>query len=179
MIRVSLDLKFDVLLFSLHIGKQYILALGEVYRAVGVLGASVMLYKPWILLNYGDFSGISALLDECASSWSNSGLEEALQSISNPLEFQYEETVEALVESIKHVYSLNAGVLQKAVFSCEEPVCHLSLLNPGTVPGMYILHINLFFIPQGVWSGTRSLLSLRSATLVLQVLDLLRLSIAS
>ncbi|XP_030467000.1 uncharacterized protein LOC115685982 isoform X2 [Syzygium oleosum] len=120
-------------------GKQYILALGEVYRAVGVLGASVMLYKPWILLNYGDFSGISALLDECASSWSNSGLEEALQSISNPLEFQYEETVEALVESIKHVYSLNAGVLQKAVFSCEEPVCHLSLLNPGTVPGMKMI----------------------------------------
>ncbi|XP_030534860.1 uncharacterized protein LOC115743957 isoform X4 [Rhodamnia argentea] len=120
-------------------GKQHILALGEVYRAVGVLGASAMLYKPWILLNYRDFSGMSALLDECTTIWSSSGLEEALQSISDPLEFQYEETVKALLESIKHVYTLDVGVLQKAIFSCEEPVCRLSLLNPGTVPGMKMI----------------------------------------
>lgn len=120
-------------------GKQHILALGEVYRAIRVLGASAMLYKPWILLKYRDFSGMSALLDECTAIWSSSGLEEALQSISDPLEFQYEETVKALLESIKHVCTLDVGVLQKAIFSCEEPVCRLSLLNPGTVPGMKMI----------------------------------------
>ncbi|KAF8018119.1 hypothetical protein BT93_H3117 [Corymbia citriodora subsp. variegata] len=135
----ALEKNFSSQILSEKEGKQHILALGEVYRVVGVLGASAMLYKPWILLNYRDFSGISALLDECTTIWSSSGLEEALQSISDPLDFQYEETVEALLESIKHVYTLNAGVLQKAIFSCEEPVCRLSLLNPGTVPGMKMI----------------------------------------
>ncbi|KAL3753816.1 hypothetical protein ACJRO7_001110, partial [Eucalyptus globulus] len=82
--------------------------MGEVYRAVGVLGALAMLYKPWILLNYRDFSAASALLDECTTLWSSSGLEEALQNISDLLEFQYKDIVKALLESIKHVYTLNA-----------------------------------------------------------------------
>ncbi|KAL3728269.1 hypothetical protein ACJRO7_032940 [Eucalyptus globulus] len=135
----SLEKNVSSQILSEKEGKQYVLALGEVYRAVGVLGASAMLYKPWILLNYRDFSGASALLDECTTMWSSSGLEEALQNISDPLEFQYEDSVKALLESIKHVYTLNAGVLQKAIFSCEEPVCRLSLLNPGTVPGMKMI----------------------------------------
>ncbi|XP_039156156.1 uncharacterized protein LOC120287429 [Eucalyptus grandis] len=112
----SLEKNVSSQILSEKEGKQYVLALGEVYRAVGVLGASAMLYKPWILLNYRDFSGASALLDECTTMWSSSGLEEALQNISDPLEFQYEDSVKALLESIKHVYTLNAGVLQKAIF---------------------------------------------------------------
>ncbi|KAK4794297.1 hypothetical protein SAY86_012291 [Trapa natans] len=52
---------------------RYILALGEIY-IVGVLGASIELYKPWILTSSADVSDNSVLLDECSVFWSSSGL---------------------------------------------------------------------------------------------------------
>lgn len=80
-----------------------------------------------------------ALLDECSVLWSSSGLEEALQSISDLSLSEYDGTVNALLESIKHVGDLDALALYNHAFSGQEPTCQLSGLTVGTVPGMQIL----------------------------------------
>jgi hypothetical protein len=120
--------------FGENSGKRYILALGEIYRVVEVLGASTKLYKPWILLSSGDASLLVGLLGECYSIWSSSGLEDALKSISDHIDFEYDGTIKALLESINHIHNIDALALQNHVFS-GQPMCRLSALTAGTVPG--------------------------------------------
>lgn len=116
-------------------GKRYVLALGEIYRVVEVLGASTKLYKPWIFLSSGDARLLVGRLSECYSIWSSSGLEDALKSISDHIDFEYDGTIKALLESINYIHNIDALALQNHVFS-GQPMCRLSALTAGTVPGM-------------------------------------------
>ncbi|XP_043721094.1 uncharacterized protein LOC122668618 [Telopea speciosissima] len=131
-------------------GQKYFLALAEIFRVVGVLRASMILYKPWILSNLVDPSVIFALLEECMAVWSDSGLEEAVRSIPDPVNVEYEGTIKALLESIKSIHGLDAEALQNQVFSLEEPICQLSGLSHAMVPDMKVV----------VWDGGHYFLTL-------------------
>ncbi|KAF8392434.1 hypothetical protein HHK36_022776 [Tetracentron sinense] len=115
-------------------GQRYILALGEIYRVVGVLRVSATLYKPWILSSLEDLGDLSGLLEECTALWSDLGLEEALRSIDGSVGSLYDGTIKALLESIKSVHDLNELAFQNHVFPQQEPICRLSLLSLGMVP---------------------------------------------
>ncbi|KAJ9131462.1 hypothetical protein P3X46_035118 [Hevea brasiliensis] len=131
-------------------GKKYVLALGEIYRVVEILGSSSKLYKPWILASSTDPMDIFTLLSECSSQWSSSGLEEALHSILNSPDFEYDESLKTLLESIKYIHDLDAHRLYNHVFSGQGPTCHLSALTAGTLPGMKTV----------VWNGENCFLTL-------------------
>jgi hypothetical protein len=120
-------------------GKRYILALGEIYRVVEVLRASTKLYKPWIILTSMDTTGLVGLLSECYSTWASSGLEDALKSISDRIDFEYDGTIKELLESIKYIHDIDALALQNHFFSGQQPICRLSALSAGIVPGIYKL----------------------------------------
>ncbi|XP_041017283.1 uncharacterized protein LOC121259671 [Juglans microcarpa x Juglans regia] len=130
-------------------GKRCILALGEIYRVVEVLGASTKVYKPWIFSTSGIATGLYGLLSECYSIWASSGLEDALKSISDRIDFQHEGTIKALLESIKFIHDIDAVALQNHVFS-GQPICRLSALTAGTVPGLKLV----------VWNGEHYFLTL-------------------
>lgn len=119
-------------------GKRFFLALGEVYRVVSVLGASVRLYKPWILSSSINLRSIHALLEECDHLWSGSGLEQAVQSISDLSGSDYYGTVNALVTSIKCIRETDAVALENDVFGPHEYICLLSGLTPALLPGEHI-----------------------------------------
>ncbi|KAJ4822795.1 hypothetical protein Tsubulata_039471 [Turnera subulata] len=112
-------------------GKKQILALGEIYRIVEVLRCSARLYKPWVLASSADPMGLFTLIDKCSTLWSSCGLEGALQSISDPAD----ESVIALLESIKHIHNLDELVLYNHVVSGGGPICRLSALAAGSLPG--------------------------------------------
>ncbi|KAH9755005.1 hypothetical protein KPL71_015629 [Citrus sinensis] len=130
-------------------GKLYVLALGEIYRSVEVLGSSAKFYKPW-LLSYADPTGIFSLLRECSNLWSSSGLEEAFLSISDPIGFEYNATPKELLESVKYIHDIDVLALHNQVFSGQEPTCRLTLLPAGTVQGMKMV----------VWNGEHYFLTL-------------------
>ncbi|KAL7235154.1 hypothetical protein ACSBR1_018616 [Camellia fascicularis] len=131
-------------------GKQFILALGEIYRVVVVLGTSIKLYKPWILSSSVDSTSRYALFEECCTLWSSSGIEEALQGISDPIDFEYHSTVEALRESIMYIRNLDALAIGNHVFNQPVSVCRLSLLTSEAVPEMKMV----------LWSGENYFLTL-------------------
>lgn len=120
-------------------GIRYIIALGEIYRVVQVIGASAKLYKPWVLLYTVEPVSLFFLLNECTTLWSTSGLDEALQSISEQIDTEFDGTLKELLESMKYIHDLDALVLQNHVFSGNQPLCRLSMLTAGIVPGMWIL----------------------------------------
>ncbi|KAE8675377.1 putative Glycoprotein membrane precursor GPI-anchored [Hibiscus syriacus] len=116
-------------------GRQYILALGEIFRVVRIIGSlSVELYKPWILFSSESHTNFLALVRECFTMWSSSGLEEALQSLTDSTDLKYD--VEALLGSIRSIHDPDAHELYKQVFSGQEPTCCLSGLTAAAVPGM-------------------------------------------
>ncbi|XP_028098684.1 uncharacterized protein LOC114298328 isoform X2 [Camellia sinensis] len=131
-------------------GKQFILALGEIYRVVVVLGTSIKLYKPWILSSSVDCTSLYALFEECCTLWSSSGIEEALQGIADPIDFEYHSTVEALRESIMYIHNLDALAIGNHVFNQPVSVCRLSLLTSEAVPEMKMV----------LWSGENYFLTL-------------------
>ncbi|XWS64555.1 hypothetical protein CRYUN_Cryun05aG0014100 [Craigia yunnanensis] len=134
----SLQKNLHSQLLSKPQGRQYILALGEIFRVVKIVGSlSTKLYKPWILFSSEYPSNFLALVRECSTLWSSSGLEEALQSLSDPTDLKYD--VEALLGSIQSIHDLDAHELYKQVFSGQEPTCYLSGVSAGTVPGTKIL----------------------------------------
>nr|POE67500.1 hypothetical protein CFP56_36666 [Quercus suber] len=118
-------------------GKRYILALGEIYRVVEVLRVSTKIHKPRLLLTSTDNAGLVGLLGECYSIWSSSGIEDAVKSISDCIDFEYDGTIKALLESIKYIHDIDALALQNHVFS-GQPICHLSALSARIVPGILI-----------------------------------------
>ncbi|XP_024977172.1 uncharacterized protein LOC112514790 isoform X2 [Cynara cardunculus var. scolymus] len=118
-------------------GKQFIIALGEIYRVVVIVGAAVKFYKPWLLLSGEDLEGVYGLLEECDSHWSTSGLEEAIP-------------VESLLESIRHIHDLDELAIANEVLNQEESRCWLSLLSPGVVPEMKMV----------VWNGDKYFVTL-------------------
>ncbi|XP_042065032.1 uncharacterized protein LOC121808546 isoform X2 [Salvia splendens] len=116
-------------------GRNFVLALGELYRVVVVLGASAKLFKPWILSNSVDSPSIYILLEECHAVWSTSRLEEALASVSAPTTLS--ET--SLFKSIRHIVGLDVLELENYVFAEKESRCWLSLLTAGVVPDLKIV----------------------------------------
>ncbi|KAL3814695.1 hypothetical protein ACJIZ3_015963 [Penstemon smallii] len=115
-------------LLSERQGCRFILALGEIYRVVVVLGASAKLFKPWTLTCSLDSSGMYILLEECHTVWSNSGLEEALSNVSA-----------SLFDSIKHIRGLDALALQNCVFAEKDSLCWLSILTARVAPGLKMI----------------------------------------
>lgn len=104
-------------------GREFITALGEIYRAVMILEAAVKFYKPWILLSGADLNGIFGLLEECHSLWSTSRLEESI-----PADY--------VLESIRHIQNLDEVAIADEVLCQDVFQCGLSLLSPGVVPGV-------------------------------------------
>ncbi|KAA3472678.1 myb-like protein U [Gossypium australe] len=131
----SLQKNIHCQLLSKPQGRQYILALGEIYRVVKIVGSlSAKLYKPWILFSSENPTNFPALVRECSSVWSSSGLEEALQNLTDLTDLKYD--VEALLGSIQSIHDPDAHELYKQVFSEQESTCCLSGLTAGAVPGM-------------------------------------------
>ncbi|KAK6915560.1 hypothetical protein RJ641_020677 [Dillenia turbinata] len=124
-------------------GKQFILALGEIYRVVKVVQTSAKLYKPWIISNPADPTKISSLLEECSSLWSSSGLDEALRSLSDLNGCEYGESTEALLNSIMYLDGLDLPVLQNHLFTQQKQVCRLSNISAQSVPDVKMV----------VWNG--------------------------
>ncbi|KAK9071586.1 hypothetical protein SSX86_008014 [Deinandra increscens subsp. villosa] len=110
-------------------GRQFIISLGEIYRAVMILETAVKFYKPWILLSGADIEGFYGLVEECHSVWSTSGLEESI-----PADY--------LLESIRHIQNLDEIAVVNQIRSQEESQCGLSLLSPGVVPEMKMVTWN-------------------------------------
>ncbi|KAM6577749.1 hypothetical protein CsatB_029586 [Cannabis sativa] len=131
-------------------GRQYIICLAEIYRVVQVLGVSAELYKPWILSDIEEPVGLFRLLNECSTLWSTSGLDEALQIISQQYASEFGATLNALLESMKCINDIDALLLQNHCLSQEQPICRLSMLSAGIVPGMKMV----------VWDGNHYSLKL-------------------
>ncbi|KAG8649677.1 hypothetical protein MANES_08G121600v8 [Manihot esculenta] len=131
-------------------GKKYVLALGEIYRVVEVIRLSAELYKPWILASSTDSMGIFTLLSKCSLIWSSSGLEMALLGILNSPDFEYGESLKTILESIKYIHDLDSHTLYNHVVSGQGPICQLSALTAGMVPGMKTV----------VWNGQHCFLTL-------------------
>ena len=93
------------------------------------------LYKPWILSRSVDSTSIYVLSEECYTLWSSSGIEVALQGISDPIDFEYHSTVKALREYIHEYGELALG---DHVFNQQVSLCRLSLLTSEAVPGEQI-----------------------------------------
>lgn len=80
--------------------------------------------------------GMFVSLEECKSAWMDSGLKEALESISCTVDLEHKGTIKALLESIHVISELDALALQNLVFGQEEPICRLSLLSTRVSQGM-------------------------------------------
>ncbi|XP_023761227.1 uncharacterized protein LOC111909682 [Lactuca sativa] len=124
----SLQKNINHQILSQQQGKQFVNAIGEIYRVVVILGAAVKFYKPWILLNGVNLEGLYGLLAECDSLWSTSGLEEVI-------------SVDSLSESISHIRDLDEFSIVN--LDEEESQCQLSLLSPRIVPEMKMV----------IWNG--------------------------
>ncbi|XXG54460.1 hypothetical protein AAC387_Pa03g2329 [Persea americana] len=131
-------------------GLRYFVSLGEIYRVSEVLRASATLYKPWILSNCGDSMSMFVSLEECKSAWMDSGLKEALETISSTVDLEHKGTIKALLESIHVIHELDALALQNLVFDQEEPICRLSLLSTRVSQDLKVV----------VWNGEHYFLKL-------------------
>ncbi|KAG5541390.1 hypothetical protein RHGRI_021281 [Rhododendron griersonianum] len=137
-------------------GKGFILTLGEIYRIVAVLGASTKLYKPWILSSSIDSTSIYALLEECYTLWSTSGIQEALEDISDPIDIEYHGTIKALRESIRFIHSHDELTLGNHILNQQASVCRLSLLTSKAVPEIKMVLWNgkCYFLPlANLWAN--------------------------
>lgn len=116
-------------------GQQFFQALGEIYKIVELLGLSAKVYKPWILLRVSDPSQFFSVLFECGALWANSGLQEALQILSD-VDFRYNETVKTFVASIKKIRDTDVVAVHDSVFFEHKSICQLSLLPQEMIPDL-------------------------------------------
>ncbi|XP_074585225.1 uncharacterized protein LOC141841009 isoform X1 [Curcuma longa] len=106
---------------------KYFIALGEIYRVAEVLGASLKVYKPWLLLNPGNYSSkLLASLDKCAEAWTLYGLEEAVKTISESHNVEHAHLAKTLLASVKTIHELD---LSRRSFSEGKKICGISLLS--------------------------------------------------
>lgn len=130
-----MKLHYWTLLDLLITGQNYIQALAEIYKVVELLELSAKVYKPWILLNGSHTSQILSALDECDALWSNSGLEEAVQSLSDNVDFGCSETAKALLAAIKNMREIDIFSMHERVFIQHKSICRLSLLPQEMLAG--------------------------------------------
>lgn len=121
-------------------GRAFIWALGEIYRVIVVLEASVKLCKPWIWLDSAQCTSIHSMLDQCHIMWSSLGLGEALSSMLDSASGDGS-SVASLLDSIKLIHDLDGLTLQKHLYAQKE-VCRLSLLTLEVLPGMKLIDWN-------------------------------------
>ncbi|PIA30796.1 hypothetical protein AQUCO_05400120v1 [Aquilegia coerulea] len=148
----SIEKNVDKQILSKSRGHGYILALGEIYRVAEVLRVSLTFYKPWILSSLVDPIDMFASLEDCNAVWSYSGINDALQSLSDLVGTGYDGRAKALLGSIKSIHDLihhEVFTLQNSV-SLSEPTCRLSLLPLKIVP-----EINMV-----LWNGEHYFLTL-------------------
>ncbi|GLT90300.1 hypothetical protein SLE2022_082420 [Rubroshorea leprosula] len=113
----SLEKNIDTQILTIPQGRQYIHALGEIYRVIEVIGLSAKLFKPWILFSSADSIGIFDHLRECSTLWSNSGLQDACQSMSDPVHSD-SGAIKALLDSIMNSARHEDGGLEwRAILS--------------------------------------------------------------
>ncbi|KAK4273478.1 hypothetical protein QN277_021868 [Acacia crassicarpa] len=123
-------------------GCQYIHALGEICRVAEIVGLSAKLHKPWMLSGSVDPARLFALLNECYTIWSNSGLEEALLCVSNQNNGERAGVSRELLESIKYIHELDEQEVQSCIFTGDETTCQLSALPVGFIPGLKMVTWN-------------------------------------
>uniref|UniRef100_A0A803KP81 Synergin gamma C-terminal domain-containing protein n=1 Tax=Chenopodium quinoa TaxID=63459 RepID=A0A803KP81_CHEQI len=109
-------------------GQKFIQALGEIFKVVELLGVSAKVYKPWILLSVSDSSQFFSVLFECGALWVNSGLEGALQNLSDDIDFQCNETAKPIVASITNICEIDVVAVHDLVFRGHKTTCQMSLL---------------------------------------------------
>lgn len=117
-------------------GQRHIQALGEIYRVVQLLGSSAKLYKPWILLNSANVIDLIPLLDECTTLWSDSGLEERLENLSDVVETKNCILIEGLLESIKHIRNIDVLSMLDLDFTAPASFCQMTLLPLEILSGL-------------------------------------------
>ena len=116
-------------------GQQYIQALGEIYKVVELLRLSTKLFKPWVLLSLSDPQQLYGLLEECVSLWPTSGLEEALQQISDNVGTGCNEAAKASISFIKHIQNVDVLAVHEHVCIQRRSTCRLSLLPQEMLSG--------------------------------------------
>lgn len=109
-----------------------------------VIGVSARLYKPWMLVCSLDPAKLFPLLSECHAIWSDSGLEEALSSMSNQNNFEQDGIPSELLESINGIHKLDERALQSYVISGQKTTCQLSALPADLIPGMGMMNLAVF-----------------------------------
>ncbi|KAL9235048.1 hypothetical protein vseg_009848 [Gypsophila vaccaria] len=125
-------------------GRKHVQALGEICKVVELLGLSAKVYEPWTLFSVSESSRFTDLLNECRSLWSNSGLEEALQSLSDDIVIGCGET------SIKTIRDFDVLAMHDCVFGEPKSICRLSLLAQEMLPDL----------KTALWNGEPYFLSL-------------------
>ncbi|XP_068659899.1 uncharacterized protein [Aristolochia californica] len=108
--------------------QQYFVALGKIYRVAEIIKASARLYEPWILLSCGLATNIPSILVDCTTTWSESGLKEALEGMSDSTPLEYGGSIKSLLESIKSICDLDTDALWNSSRQ-GHPVCRISLLS--------------------------------------------------
>lgn len=61
----------------------------------------------------------------------------ALLGILNSPDFEYGESLKTILESIKYIHDLDSHTLYNHVVSGQGPICQLSALTAGMVPGKH------------------------------------------
>ncbi|XP_020582650.1 uncharacterized protein LOC110026148 isoform X2 [Phalaenopsis equestris] len=117
-------------------GHKYFLALGEVYRVSKFLKATKKFYRPWLLSNLEYSTEMVSSLEKSKEAWINSGLEEALQSISSNMDHDDNGLAKPLLESINFIDKVDEPKFQDTVFQPENGFCKFSLLPLDKLPGI-------------------------------------------
>ncbi|KAL0919274.1 hypothetical protein M5K25_011360 [Dendrobium thyrsiflorum] len=117
-------------------GNKYFLALGEVYRVSKILQATVRFYMPWLQSNLEDSNEIVTCLEKGNEAWINSGLEEALQSISSNMDLDDKGSAKLLQESINLIDKFNEQTCQDTAIHRKNGFCRFSLLPLDKLPGI-------------------------------------------
>lgn len=125
-------------------GYKYIHALGEICRVAEIVGLSAKLHKPWMLSGSVDPARLFALLNECYTIWSDSGLAEALLCVSNQNNVERAGISRELLESIKYIHELDEQELQSCVFTGDETTCQLAALPVGFIPSKCSIVLTVF-----------------------------------
>lgn len=140
-------------------GQQYIQALGEIYKVVELLRLSTKLFKPWVLLSLSDPQQLYGLLEECVSLWPTSGLEEALQQISDNVGTGLNEAPKAFISLIKNIQNVDVLAVHEHVFIQRRSTCRLSLLPQEILSDLKVVEWNnepYFLILANLWANLSS-----------------------
>ncbi|KAG9457947.1 hypothetical protein H6P81_002455 [Aristolochia fimbriata] len=134
---------------------QYFLALREIYRVAEIIKASATLYRPWILLNSGQATNILSILNDCTTIWSEAGIKEVLEGMSDSASLGYDGSIKLPQESTESICDLDADALWSSSWQ-GYPVCRVSLLSSGLMQDIKTVLWNeeyLFVTLANLWAN--------------------------